>query len=112
FQTLLCCFKKFGRAPRSDLVAGKYTIKMRDVTVLAFRSFEIPVVYPFPQLTRFADLHWLQTGFHLLQFVTELFVDTEIVRGPDTVPEQIANDLHVHCWASADRNATRMFVLG
>src|SRR6185295_2416464 len=61
FQTLPCRGEKVRRAAVSNLIAREQSVKMRDVPVLPLRSFEIPVVEPLLQLTRFPDLHQRQT---------------------------------------------------
>src|SRR5690349_20073696 len=47
FQTLSGCRKQIGRAALSDLITRKQTVEMRDVTMMAFRRFEVPIVEPF-----------------------------------------------------------------
>src|SRR4029079_8000746 len=96
----------------SNLMTRKYSIQMRHVAMLALGSLEIPVIQPFLQLTLFANLHRRQTLLHFREFGAEIFIDTENFCRPDTLFEQIANDLRVHCWTGTNRNATRVFVLG
>src|SRR5689334_2296699 len=47
FQTLSRCGEQIRSAALSDLITRKQTVEMRDVTMLAFRRFEVPVFEPF-----------------------------------------------------------------